>query len=202
MRPAYNRKTSPKVIGGLVQRKNNHVPTARIGYVVDRIRPGNGFKHVLTKKEVHDFTDLIDDWRTASIGIESIILGAGDDYTDGYYQHYNREGTGIICLCAWPKSLWVEHSEEYFNDHKSHFDKIGVSYDKKGDGFICYFTESTAKAFMLMHIFLHELGHHVDKMRSKNQNRMKGGELFAENYANEKFDEIWPKYISKFGMPS
>ncbi len=201
MRPTYNRKTSPKVIGGQVLRKNNHRPTAREGYVVDRIRASKGFKHVLTKKDVHDFTDLIPEWDIASLGIESIVLDSGDGYADGYYKHYNREDTGIIWLSAWPKELWLECNREYFDDHKWHFDKLGVTYQDNEEDVICYFTNSTAKAFMLMHVFLHELGHHVDKLRSKNQNIMRGGEEFAENFANEKFDDIWPKYISKFGSP-
>lgn len=54
---------------------------------------------------------------------------------------------------------------------------------------------------MLMHIFLHELGHHVDRLRSKKQNVMLGGEEFAEKYANERFTEIWPSYVKRFGTP-
>lgn len=81
---SYNRKTSPKVIGGLVQRKNNHTRTARLGYVVDRYRPGKGYRHVLKKKDVHDFTDLIPGWDTYSEGIESIILDVGNESYDGY----------------------------------------------------------------------------------------------------------------------
>ena len=111
MNRPFNRKTSPKVIGGLVQRKNNHKPTAAEGYVVDRIRPGKGYKHVVSKKDIHDFTDLIPDWGEISVGIESIILDSGDEFTDGYYRHYNREGTGVIWLSAWPCSRRVfKHS--------------------------------------------------------------------------------------------
>jgi hypothetical protein len=54
---------------------------------------------------------------------------------------------------------------------------------------------------MLLHVFLHELGHHIDKLRSKKQNLMKGGEGFAENYANQTFKDIWPAYVDKFGRP-
>ncbi len=57
----FNRKTSPKVIGGLVQRKNKHTKTARTGYLVDRKRAGKGYRHVLKKKDIHDFTDIIPD---------------------------------------------------------------------------------------------------------------------------------------------
>ncbi len=66
----YNRKTSPKVIGDHVLRKNNHNKTARGGYVVDRYRPANGFKHIMKKKDIHDFTDIIPDWKVVSEGME------------------------------------------------------------------------------------------------------------------------------------
>tara|TARA_R110001592_G_scaffold254129_2_gene517448 strand:+ start:16557 stop:17162 length:606 start_codon:yes stop_codon:yes gene_type:complete len=201
MRPTYNRKTSPKVIGGHVQRKNNHTPTASEGYVVDRVRPGKGFKHVLTKKDIHDFTDLIPDWCDISEGIESVILDTGDEYADGYYKHYNREGTGAIWLSAWPSDLWITFNKEYFEEHEWLLQELGVPIEEEKDEFICHFVPSTAKAFMLLHVFLHELGHHVDKLRSRKKNIMRGGEAFAEQYANERFRELFPSYASKFGQP-
>jgi hypothetical protein len=197
----YNRKTSPKVIGGLVQRKNNHTRTARIGYVVDRRRAGRGYRHVLKKKDIHDFTDVIPDWAMISKGIESIILDSCDGLVDGLYRHYDHEGTGIIWLSAWPESMWVEFNPEYFHEHQWFFDKLGITYEQKGEDWCCYFTEPQARAFMLLHVFLHELGHHVDKLRSRKQNEMRGGEEFAETYANEMFKKIWPAYVSKFGYP-
>jgi len=201
MTQGYNRKTSPKVIGGQVQRKNNHTKTARLGYVVDRKPAGKGYRHVLKKKDIHDFTDIIPSWRSVCNGIESIILDAGDEFYDGLYRHYSYEGTGIIWLSAWTDKMWIDLNNDYFVEHQWHFDKLGVAYERKSDEWCCHFTESQAKAFMLLHIFLHELGHHVDKLQSKNQNVIKGGEVFAENYANKLFDEIWPAYIEKFGKP-
>ena len=228
MRPTYNRKTSPKVIGGHVQRKNNHTKTARLGYVVDRVRPSRGYIHVVSKKEIHDFTDIIPDWEKVSEGIESIFLDQEDEYTDGYYRHFENEGTGVIWLCAWPKDLWVEHSEAYYQEHKWILDSLGVLCEKSEKEreiespkesnveeseleehqtepeiiWTCYFTLQQAKAFTLMHIFLHELGHHVDKLRSKKKNIIRGGEPFAESYANRRFHELWSSYVELFGNPN
>jgi hypothetical protein len=197
----YNRKTSPKVIGGHVLRKNNHKKTARRGYVVDRYRPAKGFKHFMKKKDVHDFTDIIPEWEIVSEGIESIILDSGDTSYDGLYKHYGYEGTGVIWLSAWEENLWVDLNNDYFIDHQWILEKLGVYFEEKDKEWVCHFTESQAKAFMLLHIFLHELGHHIDKMRSKNKNVIRGGEEFAERYANETFLKIWPDYVSKFGIP-
>ena len=201
MAQGYNRKTSPKVIGGLVQRKNNHSKTARNGYVVDRKRAGKGYRHVLKKKDIHDFTDIIPNWEVICEGIESVILDTGDEFIDGLYRHYSYEDTGVIWLSAWREDLWVEFNDVYFNQHKWHFDMLGVVYEKKEELWNCHFTEAQAKGFMLLHIFLHELGHHVDKLRSKKKNIISGGEEFAENYANQTLTEIWPDYCAKFGQP-
>jgi len=198
MKRNYNRKTTPKVKDGTVIKKNNHAITALQGYVVDRERPDKGYKHVIKKKEIHDFIEIIPNWDEISLGIESIVLDSGDNSFDGLYRHFSHENTGIIWLSAWPEKLWVNFDNEYFTEHKWHFDSIGLKYEKENEEWICYFTEFQAKTFMLMHIFLHEMGHHVDKLRSKNKNQMLGGEEFAENFANKMFEEIWPIYSIKF----
>ncbi len=201
MRPQYNRKTSPKVIGGLVQRKNNHVPTAQRGYVVDRKRPGNGYRHVLKKKDIHDFTDILPDWGAVSEGIEAVVLDAGNEFYEGLYKHYSREGTGVIWLTAWPKDPWLYIDPAYFNAHRLHYDKLNVIYERSGTDWSCHFTDAQAKGFLLLHIFLHEFGHHVDRLRSRKKDRTAGGDDFAEAYANRMFEEVWPAYVEKFGEP-
>lgn len=217
MQPRYNRKTSPKVVGGQVLRKNNHVKTAKLGFVVDRIRPAKGFRHLLRKKDIHDFVDLIADWHKVSQGIESIILDCGNHEFDGCYRHYPNEDTGSISLAAWPEELWIEYIDEHYQEHLWLLKELQVVADKvikkvevKSDSastnieykeeisWLCYFNEAQAKAFTLMHVFLHELGHHVDNFRGKKRG-IAGGEEFAENYAVRRFYEIWPSYLQKFG---
>jgi len=195
----YNRKITPKVVNGKIQKKNDHTKTARIGYVVDRRRTGKGFKHVLKKKDIHDFTDVIPDWDKHCIGIESIMLDEGSDFADGLYSHYDYEKTGVIRLSAWPDDMAVDFTEIYFQEHKWLFDLFGVVYEQKDEDWIVYFTDNQAKAFMLLHVFLHELGHHIDKLRSRNEDTMNGGEEFAEKYANDTCVKIWASYVKKFG---
>lgn len=198
MRPTYNRKTSPKVIGGHVQRKNNHTRKARLGFVVDRVRPDKGYRHVVSKKDIPD-------WSCISYGLDSIILDSGDYDYDGLYSHYRQDDTGTIWLSAWQEELWVEFDNYYFKEHQWLLNILEVVTEKNVDAenedvyWLCYFSEAQAKAFMLMHIFLHELGHHVGKFRSKKRNS--SGEVFAENYANRRFHELWPAYINWFGKP-
>lgn len=195
------RKVAPRVKDGLVQKKDRHQFTASLGYVLYRESPNRGHRHVVSKRDLRQFTDLIPDWSTLSHGLEAIRLSSGDDGTDGFYRFYNRENTGTIALSALPSDLWVNLNEQYFGEHRHIFDRIGVSYDKSEDGWICRFTASKAKAFMLLHVFVHELGHHVDRMSTKNKRSTPKGEDFAERFANDMLEELWPRYVQIFGKP-
>jgi hypothetical protein len=201
VRAAFKRKTSPKVIGGLVQRKNNHTPTGQEGYVVDRERPARGFRHVLKKKDVHDFTDLIPNWPKHSIGLEAIILAAGDSEWDGLYRFYSREQTGMIRIAAWPDSLLTVSDYEFIENHDRCLNAFGVVRNRVGTKWHCQFTEAQARAYSLLHVFLHELGHHIHRTHGRRRTKPGDGESFAENYANEAFEAIWPSYVRRCGAP-
>ncbi len=60
-RVPLNRKTNPKVKGGKVQKKNNQRLTPWKGFVVDRESPRKGFRHLVTKRELFDFIELLPD---------------------------------------------------------------------------------------------------------------------------------------------
>jgi hypothetical protein len=62
----------------------------------------------------------------------------------------------------------------------------------------CYFEEDSAKAWQLLHIFLHELGHHVDRITTKKQVEALRGEAFAEDFALRLAPQILPRYIEVF----
>ncbi len=211
MNRLYKRKSAFKVARGHVEGADNRTKSATLGYTIDSKRPGRGFRHVVRKRDIHDFTDMIPGWDDLSVGIESIILCAGDDYAAGHYDHFTREGTGSIYLYAWDEDLWMDVEQEYFQLHKWIFDALGLVYEEKqvqepdGRGqcteWGCFFSESQARAFMLTYVFLHELGHHVDTFRSKNRDTCIGGEQFAEEFSKKMFKEIWPVYVERFGNP-
>lgn len=201
MKRSFYRKVTPKVKAGTVQKKHRHQYSTRLGYVIDRQSTGKGYKHVVTKRDIKDFVAIIPNWAELSDGIELILLSSGTDDYAGLYEHFNRESTAIIELPAWENDLWQVFEDWYFEDHRHIFDKLGVAYDKVEEGWECRFTLSQAKAFTLLHIFMHELGHHVDRMRGKSKRDLRGGEEFAEKYANDWFDRLWSEYISKSGLP-
>jgi hypothetical protein len=202
MKRAYQRrKVAPKVKDGVVQKKHNHVPTTTLGYVLDRQSPAKGYRHVLTKRDIRHFIDIIPDWDALAVGIESIVLTARGYGYEGRYEVFTREKTASLQIPAWKGALWTCCHEAYFHEHRAVFERIGLAFEETEDGFECRFTLAQARAFLLLHIFVHELGHHVDRMQTKQQEGSVRGEEFAEKYANEMLDRLWPAYLERFGDP-
>lgn len=200
MHASFNRRTATKIRDGRVQRKNRHRPTGHEGYVLDREAAGRGYRHVVTKRDVQAFLEIIPEWHRLSERLERIVL-ASDRNDDGSYYFYHREETGAIYLHAWKEDLWVEFSHPYFNSHQAIFERVGLSYDRRKKGVTCRFTEAQARAYMLLHVFMHELGHHYDRTGQKHLSSTKG-EDYAEQFANSRFEQLFPKYVRLFGDPS
>jgi hypothetical protein len=77
----YPRKTAPQVVRGEVRKKNRWTPSENRydaprprEVVVDRERPGEGYRHVLTKKDVYDFLSLLPDWDKLAVGLNAVVL--------------------------------------------------------------------------------------------------------------------------------
>ena len=195
------RKTGTKVRGGKVTRKNrtdlaNHYSQVRQAETfIDRLRPGAGFKHYLTISDVRRFIGILPDWDELSSGLDAIILAEGGD---GMGWHWD----GVVAICAWERELMAEWDSDFVNDHAEILDRLGVNCEPMGedtDGVWCHFTESSIKGFQLMHILLHELGHHHDRMTTKSQIGAARGESYAETYALEYADNLWDSYFRLFG---
>ena len=60
----------------------------------------------------------------------------------------------------------------------------------------------TARYLMVIFgsIFLHELGHHHDRMTTRSRRGTARGEAYAENYALAYADRIWDGYVDAFGL--
>lgn len=57
----------------------------------------------------------------------------------------------------------------------------------------------TVRAFQLMHVLLHELGHHHDRISTRSKVRSSRGEGYAESYAVRYSNCLWEAYASEFG---
>jgi len=59
------------------------------------------------------------------------------------------------------------------------------------------FDRRTAAAYQLLHVFLHELGHHIDACAPLRRGWR--GEEYAEGWALRCADRIWAAYVTEFG---
>jgi len=200
MHTGLNRRTATKVKDGRVRRKNRHRPTGHGGYILDRESPGRGFRHVASKRDVQAFIDIIPDWHRYSERLERIVLASRSNSCDGAHEFYHREETGAIFLHAWHEDLWTDLTIPYFDSHRQIFETLGLSYDRGEDCVTCRFTEAQARAFMLLHVFMHELGHHYDRIHQKHLDSSKG-EDYAERFATSRFGQLYPAYVRAFEHP-
>lgn len=196
-----HRKTTPKVVKGKVRKKNRATPTTREHLVIDRQSPAKGCKHVVTKADIRKFIDLIDDWEELAEGLERITLTRGNTSCDGIYEFFHKEQTAGIELSAWPSDLWIPMDSGYVEAHLPIFKSLGLSFDpadKETETVLCRFTTTQAKAFSLLHIFLHELGHHAHQKRLRHRSS-NFDEGFAERFANERTHHMFDAYVKAFG---
>jgi hypothetical protein len=204
--PRHHRRTTPGVRNGRVRKQNNWKRTAdcyttpqRVP-AIDRVRPGDGYRHLLRKRDVERFVGLIPDWEELSRGLDVIVLDAGREGTDGWYRWWGgRAGIGIR---AWPTHMTWEADSGWYAGHEGLVARIGARVEVNADGEpVCYWTPSTARAYQLMHVFLHELGHHRDRMTTRSKRECSRGEPFAEGYAWDFEKLVWERYLEEFGLP-
>jgi len=197
------RKTNPKVVSGTVQKKNNDHPTHNYyddrepELVIDRRRPGPGARHLLKVEDIKKFVSIIPGWDELGSGIDAIALLP---FSEDQFGSYNLQG--VIKIRAWPTNLWVEMSDDL--DHRKGWliqtlgvETEGLSYG----GYLAKFTENQAKAFQLLGTFLHELGHHVDRMNCRRKHDCPGGEPFAIQFEQDMQKVVWPKFSTSFPLP-
>lgn len=193
------RRTAIKIKDGHVQHKDRNRITAdywtseQKDIQIDSEKPGKGYKHFLKIRDIKMFIDMLPNHDEIDTKFRAVLLAEGGD-ADGWY--YN----GVIAICAWEKSMTRVMNLWYFNEHKDILDRLGVRYEKSGRDMACYFTENQIKAFQLLHVFLHEIGHHHDRIHTKSQLECSNGEPYAENYALEYEDIIWNKFFETFQL--
>jgi hypothetical protein len=164
--------------------------------MIERWRPGCGYRHLLRRGHIEQFIGSLPDWPALSRGLNSIVLSRGDPHCDGWHR------SGVVALCAWDRELAREVDRTWFDDHRVVFDMIGLAWQPTDDGdILCQWTESTIRAYQLTHVLLHELGHHHDRMTTRRQRNSCRSEAYAERYAIRYASLIWNRYLSAFGNP-
>jgi hypothetical protein len=171
---------------------------------VVRQRPGQGHRHLITKQQLYQFIDILPDWDELSRGLNAVVLAPASRTAMGWHR------PGIVAICAWDRDLEREWDIGFIEQHQNILDHLGVPrtpiYDSQIDeerpsvsSQICRFTDTAARGFQLMHIFLHELGHHHDRMTTRSRRYPSRGEDYAESYANRYAERIWKSYFELFG---
>lgn len=196
----HNRKTTPKVKDGRVQKKNNWAETPSYWNtpqsvpVLDRERPGKGFRHLVRKDDLVGFISILPDWEELARGLDAVLLCEGGGSADGWYDR------GIVAICAWERELWREIDRAWYLAHRELLERLNVPCVGDGEWVECRYTEASARAYQLLHVFLHELGHHHDRMTTKSQAESARGEGYAEQYAFRYERVIWDRYMEVFGL--
>ena len=200
------RKSAPAVKNGRVQKKNNWDLSASLWNhdlpfpVLVRERPSAGFRHLLLQRDIEKFIGLLPEWAEMSRGLSSIVLARGEDDGDLMGWH----SPGVVAICAWEVKLRSDYVSSFFVEHRAIIEKLNVPWERKSEGdrewFECHWTEETARAFQLLHILLHELGHHHDRMTTRSKKRAARGESFAEAYAQKHEALIWDRYTRAFKL--
>ena len=196
------RRNALRTRDGRVQKKNNwganrddYFAWRRAEIRLVRERPGSGYRHVLTVAQVREFIELLPDWDEAAIGLRAIVLAPGDHYAMGWYS------AGVVALCAWPahSGFWEETSEEFIKTNEHLLSLLEVEIDRQKGRVGLLWTEAQARAFMLLDVLPHELGHHHDLMTTRSK-RVGRGEPYAEAYARRTVEAVWPRYQERFEL--
>ena len=212
-----------KVRNGRVLKKNNWrldpgdyraLPQTEIR--LDRRRAPAGSRHLITISQLRTFVTLLPDWDEVALGLDAIVLDSATDCA-GWC------GPGVVAICAWDHDLWdwwsaemlAEHRElldlldvervpiEESAEHRELLDDLGAlgvrAGERPGDQEVRW-TEPQARAYQLLHILPHELGHHHDRITSRRGRTAGRGEPYAEAYANRVLEQVWPVYGRAFEL--
>jgi hypothetical protein len=196
-----NRRTATRVKGGRVQKKNNWAPSRDDYYArpqaeirIDRRAPGDGFRHLVTVGQLRAAIELLPEWDEVAVGLRAVVLDEGADAM-GWHE------LGVIAICAWERELWwTDAYPAFVDEHVAVFDALGVERVKRGPRIEVRWTEEQARAFQLLHILPHELGHHHDRMTTRSRREPARGEPYAEAYANRALEAMLPAYGRAFSL--
>jgi hypothetical protein len=191
-----------RVRQGRVQKKNNwaadrgdYFSWAQHEIRLDRKDPGVGYRHVVTVPQLRKFIGLLPDWDEIALGLDAIVLDNGRDDAMGWYSE------GVVSVSAWPahSGFWFESDAEWTDENRELLSLLDVEIDHQRGRVGLLWTEAQARAFTLLDVLPHELGHHRDMMTTRTR-RVSRGEPFADAYAREVLEQVWPAYSRHFDI--
>lgn len=129
---------------------------------------------------------MLPDWDKLSSDLNAVVLAEGG----GLLGWWSK---GVVGICAWERDSKVFMDIDFFRDHADIFERLHVASVKQGNQYVCHFSESQIRAFQLLNVFLHELGHHHDRNTDR-------GEKYVEEYARKYEVQIWSQYLKEFEL--
>jgi hypothetical protein len=192
-----HRRTATRVRDGRVQKKNNwsadrgdYHAWSQSEIRLDRRDPAPGSRHLITIAQLREMVELLPDWDEVAVGLDAIVLD-GDDDCMGWHRD------GVVAICAWEAELWWDEAvPAWLDEHAAVLDRLGVEVR----GLEVRWTEPQARAFQLLHILPHELGHHHDRITTRSRASAARGEPYAEAYALRVLDASFDAYAARFGI--
>lgn len=187
---AVARKSKRQSLNGSV--KGNSISSQYRELLIRREPPGKGFHHFLNRKIVRSFIELLPQWTDITRGLDYILLARAEPGCDGWY-----DGK-VVAISAWEQDCWRSIPSDYYAEHRLVLKRLNVETVKIGQNYLCKFNPSSVRAFQLIHVLLHELGHHFDRISSSSGRASSRGELYAEKYAACYEEMIWERYGDRF----
>jgi hypothetical protein len=200
--PSIKRKSAMRVRGGRVATKNNWSPDAMDYYAlpqseiqIERTDPGRGYRHVVTVAQLRRFLALLPDWDELAIGLQAISISRGNSDWVGL------SNPGVVIITAWVREMWWRVDRAFVEDEAELIARLEVEVvpDPGSSDLQLRWTEGQARAYMLMDVLVHELGHHHDRITSRS-GKASRGEPYAVAYARRVRAELWPEYVRQFGI--
>ncbi len=196
------RRTGTKVVDGQVRFRNNweadrgdYRRREQEEVAIDRRPAGRGHRHLVTVAQLRAFLPLLPEWEALSLGLQAIVLDTGDPRALGWH------GYGVVAITAWDKRLWwSDAGADFLEEHDEVLDLLGVERVKAGWRTELRWTEPQARAFQLLDVLVHELGHHRDRITTRSASRPARGEGYAEGYAQHHVRTLLPEYARRFGI--
>lgn len=188
MRNKSNRKTTPKVRDGQVQKKDRHQWTEfqdlldSDAFSTIKMKPEDGYMHVVDRKSVLDFVELIPGWSEMSKGLSALVLGS-DGCSSQTDINYSPKSYNSIWLSPFPKDMTLYWSAGFASEHRSIAESLGVELKwlESGEA-VTEWTKPQAQAWQLLHLFLYDLYCHNECTTQENDDYHHQHKL-AEEYS-------------------
>lgn len=154
------------------EENHRNASIAQIKFLADRLP--DGFMYPCN---VSDIKKILSELPTEHLsGIKRIRLSA-QKMTSADASYCD----GTISIYAVPKDLKFIYSEKPPDSILREYGRFGARWEMLGNNWYCYWKSEGYKKYILEHVLIHEIGHHIDDYLS--MRRSYGKEKFAEQYA-------------------